>query len=111
MRAHRPRRAIAIHGQCAGLQLQLSFRIVPMPRLLVNTELPLLPNRSRYNVSSASLLLSLLTSMVIVFVVLNQVSVSVLASHRSSSLERRRFFGEKQVHGGQPTAGAAAPPR
>ena len=37
---------------------QSSFRIVPMPRFLVNSALPLRPNRSTKNVSFDSRLLS-----------------------------------------------------
>jgi len=53
-----------------------------MPRLLVNIELRLLPNRSRQNVSSDSLLLSPLTTMVMVFVVSpgTKIRVPVLAT-------------------------------
>ena len=59
-----------------------SFRIVPMPRFLVNSELLLFPNKSTKKVSSASFLLSALTSIVIVFVVSPgaKVSVPVLAT-------------------------------
>jgi len=53
----------------AFLRAQSSFRIVPVPRLLANIELLLLPNRSTKKVSSASFLLSPLTTMVMVFVV------------------------------------------
>src|SRR6185369_10995461 len=62
-------------------QSQSSFRMVPVPRFLVNSALLLSPNRSRENVSSASFLLSPLTSMVMVFVVSPgaKVSVPVLA--------------------------------
>src|SRR5262245_18014697 len=40
----------------ATYRFQSSFKIVPMPRFLVISELLLLPNRSTKNVSSASLL-------------------------------------------------------
>src|SRR5262249_26886446 len=60
-----------------SLRGQSSFRIVPTPRLLVNSELPLLPNRSRKNVSFASFLLSPLTTIVMVFVVSPGAKVSV----------------------------------
>src|SRR5262249_5547770 len=45
---------------------QSSFRIVPMPRFLVISELPLLPNRSTKNVSSHSFLPSPITLIVMV---------------------------------------------
>src|SRR5262245_5442694 len=48
---------------------QSSLRIVPIPRVLVNSELLLLPNSSRKKDSSASFLLSPLTSMVMVLLV------------------------------------------
>src|SRR5262249_38231087 len=44
-----------------------SFRIVPMPRSFVSSELLLLPNRSRKKYSSASILSSPFTSMEMVF--------------------------------------------
>src|SRR5262245_51611492 len=56
---------------------QSSFRINPVPRFLVKSELLLLPNKSRKNVSSDSFLLSPLTSMVMVFVVSPGAKVSV----------------------------------
>src|SRR5689334_9517994 len=58
----------------------------PIPRELVNSELPLLPNRSRKNVSSASFLLSPLASIVMVFVVSQGLKVSVPVPATSSSL-------------------------
>jgi hypothetical protein len=48
---------------------QSSFRIVPIPRILVTSALLLLSNKSTKNVSSASFLLSPLTTMVLVLVV------------------------------------------
>src|SRR5215210_924132 len=58
---------------------QSSFWIVPVPRFLASRELPLLPNRSRENVSSASRLPSPLTSIVMVLVVSPGANVSVPA--------------------------------
>jgi hypothetical protein len=37
----------AIRGRLGGVEPQASFRIVPVPRLLLNSALPLRPNRSR----------------------------------------------------------------
>jgi hypothetical protein len=56
---------------------QSSFRIVPMPRFLVNRALLLSPNRSTKNVSLDSAFLSRLTTMVIVLAVSPGANVSV----------------------------------
>src|SRR5262245_47445625 len=63
---------------------QSSFRIVPMPRFLVNSELLLLPNRSRKKVSLDSFLLAPLTTIVIVLVVSPGLKVSAPLLERCS---------------------------
>src|SRR5262245_33812871 len=67
----------AFSGRRLADGAQSSFRIVPVPRLLVNSALLLLANRSTKNVLSASCLLSPLTTTVRILEVSPGLNVSV----------------------------------
>src|SRR5262245_21758336 len=67
---------MTVRGRLRGVEPHSPLRIVPVPRFLVNSELLLLPIRSRKNSSLTSFLVSPLTSMVMVFVVSPGLKVS-----------------------------------